>query len=295
MTDPRCAVVPPQGCDGRAACKALPDCSRPSGPRIVSFGGGVQSTALLVLAARREIDYRAFMFCNVGTDSEAPETLEYFGDHAQPFAAQHGLDLIEIRRYRRDGSTDTVMRRILESKRSVPIPVRMSGNGAPGTRQCTIDFKVRLVAKHLKALGATKDHPATVALGISTDEIRRARTDSGIPWEVLDYPLLTLGLSRQDCKRIIREAGLPEPPRSACWFCPMRSAKGWAEMTKPEQFDRCVEIEAVLSERQTALGKDRVFFHSKLKPLPMATATGYQPGLDLDEDEDGCESGYCWT
>lgn len=265
--------------------------------RVVSFGGGVQSTALLVLAAHGKIDYRTFLFCNVGADSEAPETLEYVSEVAWPYAERNGIELVELQKIRRDGSVDTVLRRINESKRSVPIPARMSGNGAPGTRQCTLDFKVRRVAKELKRRGATAEHPAIVALGISTDEIKRARTDSGIAWETLDYPLLTLKISREDCKRIIREAGLPEPPRSACWFCPMRSAKGWAEMriTKPERFERCVEIEGVLAERRLALGKDAVYFHSKLKPLAIATATGYQPTLALDDDEDGCESGYCWT
>lgn len=264
--------------------------------RVVSFGGGVQSTALLVLAARREIDYRVFLFCNVGADSEAPETLEYVSEIAWPFAERHGIELVELQKIKRDGSVDTVLRRINESKRSVPVPARMSGNGAPGTRQCTLDFKIRRVAKELKARGATVDHPATVALGISTDEFKRARTDSGIPWQLLDYPLLTLRLSREDCKRIIREAGLPEPPRSACWFCPLRSAKGWAEMrvTKPERFAACVEIERTLAERRLALGKDAVYFHSRLKPLQMATADGYQPALGLDEDG-GCESGFCWT
>lgn len=264
--------------------------------RFVSFGGGVQSTALLVLAVRREIDYRTFLFCDVGADSENPETLIYVDEVAWPYAERHGLELVRLQKIKRDGSVDTVLRRINESKRSVPIPVRMSRNGAPGTRQCTVDFKIRRVGKYLKEQGATASNPATVALGISTDEIQRARTDSGMPHELLDYPLLTLKLSRHDCKQIIREAGLPEPPRSACWFCPLRRASGWAEMklTQPDQFQRVIGIEKLLSERQTALGKDPVFFHSKLKPLAVATADGYQPSLDLDEDG-GCESGYCWT
>lgn len=145
--------------------------------RVVSFGGGVQSTALLVLAARREIDYRTFVFCNVGADSEAPETLEYVSEIAWPYAERHGIEMVELHKIRRDGSVDTILRRINESQRSVPIPVRMSGNGAPGTRQCTLDFKIRRVAKYLRENGATAANPATVALGISTDEIHRARTD----------------------------------------------------------------------------------------------------------------------
>src|SRR5258708_98613 len=46
--------------------------------KVFSFGGGVQSVAALVLAAQGKIDYRHFVFCNVGDDSENPATLEYY-------------------------------------------------------------------------------------------------------------------------------------------------------------------------------------------------------------------------
>ena len=59
--------------------------------KVFSYGGGVQSTAALVLAAQGRIDYQTFLFCNVGADSENPETLEYVEQVARPFAARHGL------------------------------------------------------------------------------------------------------------------------------------------------------------------------------------------------------------
>ena len=48
--------------------------------RSFSFGGGVQSTAALVLQAQNKLpkSYDAFLFSNVGDDSEHPETIEYF-------------------------------------------------------------------------------------------------------------------------------------------------------------------------------------------------------------------------
>lgn len=67
-----------------------------------SFGGGVQSTAALVLASSSKLDYRTFLFCNVGEDSEHPDTLSYVHEIAVPFAAQHGLALIELQKVRRD-------------------------------------------------------------------------------------------------------------------------------------------------------------------------------------------------
>jgi hypothetical protein len=55
--------------------------------RQVSYGGGVQSNALLVLAAQGPIDYRTFPFANVGDDSEHSATLRYVRDVAMPYAA----------------------------------------------------------------------------------------------------------------------------------------------------------------------------------------------------------------
>src|SRR5690348_2960939 len=54
--------------------------------KIFSYGGGVQSTAALVLAAQGRLDYRTFVFCHVGADSENPETLSYVCEVARPFA-----------------------------------------------------------------------------------------------------------------------------------------------------------------------------------------------------------------
>ena len=54
--------------------------------RVVSWGGGVQSTALLVLAAQGKVDYQRFVFANVGEDSENPDTLRYIAEHSRPYA-----------------------------------------------------------------------------------------------------------------------------------------------------------------------------------------------------------------
>lgn len=51
--------------------------------RAVSYGGGVQSTALLVLAARGEIDFPLFLHADVGHDSEAKGTIRYVREVAE--------------------------------------------------------------------------------------------------------------------------------------------------------------------------------------------------------------------
>lgn len=179
------------------ACDCLIDPKAPPELDTCSYGGGHQSTALLVLAAREQIPTRTFLFCNVGDDSEHPGTLEYVRTVAAPYAAFHGIDLQELHRTRRDGTSETLMGRLLNpitcrtcdgtgtvgefectcaaddighwplcdaacadcggtgerQSRSLPIPIRMS-NGAPNSRSCTSDFKIRVVGRWLKAHGA---------------------------------------------------------------------------------------------------------------------------------------------
>jgi hypothetical protein len=197
-----------------------------SGLRAIAYGGGVQSTALLVLAAQHRIDFGVFLFANVGEDSEDPATLSYVRRYARPYAAEHGIQFVDLRRIRRDGTTETLYGRLTRpGSRSLPIPVRMS-SGAPGTRACTADFKVRLLGRWLKQHGATAATPATIGIGISLDEIERVNARRAMPYERPVDPWLdhTPPLRRIDCQRIIAAAGLPVPDKSACWFVPIAAA-----------------------------------------------------------------------
>ncbi len=263
--------------------------------KVFSYGGGVQSTAALVLAAQSKIDYHTFLFCNVGLDSENPATLTYVQEIIKPYAQANGIELIELQKHRRNGDVDTVYGRITRpGSRSIGIPVRL-GSGAPSNRTCTVDFKILVVARWTKRQGATKEAPATVGLGISLDEFQRMRSDSGIDHEKLDYPLITLRLDRSACVEIIRHAGLPVPPKSSCWFCPFHSVRAWQEMrhASPDLFDKAVKLEQTINERRVSQGRDHVWFTNKLKPLDKVTTDLTQHALFASNETDTCESGYC--
>lgn len=265
--------------------------------KAVSYGGGVQSTALLVLAARGEIDFRTFLFANVGDDSEHPATLEYIREIAAPYAARAGLEVHELKRRRRDGSTETLMQRLNRpDTRSIPIPVRMA-NGAPGRRNCTADFKIKVIGRWLRDHGATAEDPATVAIGISLDEIHRANRRRSESHEVVEYPLLGLGLRRDDCADIIADAGLPVPPKSSCFFCPFRTAEAWRHQRRnePELFALSVELEETINRRRAALGRDAVYLTRYGTPLEQAIPREATEDGDVDEDEAACDSGWCMT
>ncbi len=259
---------------------------------IFSFGGGVQSTAALCLAAQGQVPYRTFVFANVGHDSEHPATLAYLRDVAHPYAEAHGLTLVEIERRRRPHSAPTLLQEVLSSPRSIPIPVRMA-NGAPGNRLCTVKYKIRAVAAWTKRHGATAACPATVGLGISLDEWHR-QNPSRIAHQRHAYPLLALRLTRQDCVQVIARAGLPVPPKSACWFCPMHGVKDWQRLARetPELFAQAAALERLLQERRTQLGKDAVWLSRTRQPLALI---GVTPGPVQAELDLTCDSNFCMT
>ena len=256
--------------------------------KVFSYGGGVQSTAALVLAAQGRIDYKTFLFCNVGGDSENPATLEYMFYHARPYAEKYGIQIIELQKVLRNGMIDTVFERTIRTGGG--IPVRMNGNGAPSARHCTVDFKVKLVEKWLRE--NRHGDACTVGLGISLDEWQRMRSDSGVVWKTLDYPLIDLRIDRAKCISIIQSAGLPIPPKSSCWFCPFHSLRTWQDMrqNQPVLFLQASNFEAILNERRAKQGKDPIWFTRMLKPLEQVTTDLVQDSLFED---DACESGYC--
>ena len=263
--------------------------------RVISYGGGVQSTALIVLAVQRRIDADLALFSNVGDDSEHPATLTYVRDVMIPWATARKFRVEEIQRRDRAGHLRSLAADLMnETTRSVPIPVRMS-NGAPGRRSCTVDYKIKVISRRLREMGAAVDNPATVLIGFSTDEIHRVARRRDIATETAEYPLLDLGLSRSDCINLIADAGLPVPPKSACFFCPFTRPQTWAEMRRdePELFDKALTIERRLNETRTRLHRDPVWLTRFNRPLDQAI---YEAGPTLfDDGPESCDDGYCWT
>jgi len=263
---------------------------------VFSCGGGVQSTACLVLAAQGKIPYRTFVFANVGDKAESPSTIRYIAEVLKPYAATYNIRWVDVQRRKKDGSAVDLLDHLYRPIRSIDIPVRMS-NGSPGNRNCTVEFKIKPIAKWIK-------HNApgcTLGKGISTDEPHRATPSRESDGYRSAYPLIELGMNRSDCLRLVREAGLPQPPKSSCWFCPYKTTDQWITMRReePELFFATAELEQMLNEKRVALKKDSVYISGigARKALPIKEAIPDQLGLfpEWIDEQDGCESGYCMT
>jgi hypothetical protein len=246
---------------------------------------------MLVLVAAGQLPPGVFLHANTGDDSEDPRTVAYLADVAAPFAERHGIELVVLQ------PRESLLAR-LERTDGDLIPWMISPENR-GTRACTVEWKLRRIGAELLARGASPQDPATVCLGISTDELSRANTARQQPYERITYPLLGMDLeapevrlSRADCMAVIARAGLPVPPKSACWFCPFRSREAWAEMRRdrPELFDRAVALESAKSARAVERGRRPLTLLRTYRPLHTLP-----PAPDTLFGDDGCDDNAgCW-
>lgn len=249
----------------------------------LSFGAGVQTTALLALvAAGRWPRPDRIVFADTGT--EAQGTYDYLAQHSGPFAREHGLDVKVLgpdwrtKHYAADLETYCLEHRML-----------------PGTwvRWCTDRYKVKPIIRFLRReMGATAAKPVESWIGISTDEARRERL-SGSPYQVNRYPLIELGISRADCAQIIADAGLPLPPKSGCWFCPFKKQSAWHQLKReqPELFERALRMEGN-ARHADGRGAYLPMFGSLQRVAMQDEIPGFD---DAIEAEGQCATGSCFV
>jgi hypothetical protein len=109
------------------------------------------------------------------------------------------------------------------------------------------------------------------------------------PW----YPLHDMGIDREGCEKLILEAGLPLPGKSACTFCPNNKLSEW-EQLRQEEPDRFAEaVEMSRNAEMTApdvVGLMRCNPHGK-RQLHVWAEGGYEGacGGREDDDEIPCE------
>ena len=106
-------------------------------------------------------------------------------------------------------------------------------------------------------------------MGISTDEIYRAKTKSAVAWEKLRYPLIEMGMNRLDCMNWLTRKGYHVPPKSSCIGCPYHSDHAWLEMKRndPAAFSEAVEFEKVIHGNGLRGLKGNLYLHRSCRPL----------------------------
>lgn len=216
-------------------------------PLVVAYGGGVDSTAMIVGMQARGIRPDAILFADVGAEKE--ETYAFIKDHMNPWLASVGFPQVVTVRYQAQNFKHYPPYRTLEENclTNGTLPSEAFGFGS-----CSQKWKATPQKKWLQQWA-----PA-IAVWARGENIKRAvgYDDSGADkkrscksMQIVEkgfdnwYPLQEWHWNREECKRQIALAGLPVPPKSSCFFCPNMQKEEVAALPA-EKLRRIVLIEA---------------------------------------------------
>lgn len=228
--------------------------------KILSFGGGLQTTAMVVLYAEGKLEIDRAIFADTGC--EKPETYWYIENYIKQVIP------LEVVQSHLGGLYEYCI-----SIKRIP---------SPRFRWCTDKFKVRPLKKATK-----KDD--LVMVGFSADEVKRVKEQYGALGR--EFPLIEMGITSGDCVRIIQNYGWPTPVKSACFICPYQrwSNWNWLKVLHPELIQKAVELEELSYEIRPQDRDNFGLFGGK--PL-WKYAEGQQIEMPILEDY-SCWSGYC--
>jgi hypothetical protein len=235
---------------------------------VISYGGGVQSTALVVLAVRERWLIDEIVHVDL-MDAESPATREYVALFRDWLRREYGRDITVIER--------NMYRDMLDNPAFTPVPWRGRRERFMLQRQCTRQYKVAPLTRYLydRYLGER----IGLMLGISVDEYHRMRDSSAARIEHV-YPLVDRRLTRWQCREIVERAGLVVPWKSSCWFCPYRSVR--SQWSLVQRYPDLAGMASLLEDRINAERRRRGQDEIVVLRVDMSA-----------EQDDFCEAGFC--
>jgi hypothetical protein len=262
---------------------------------IVSYGGGVNSTAMLVEMYRREIPADLILFAD--TAGEKPETYEYIAA-MNNWLTQRGMPPIEVVEYTdRDGNRLTLEDECLRSQTLPSL--------AYGFKRCSLKHKISIQDKRINHVPQAREiwksgEKVNKFIGFDAGEVRRRlhsqERDLADRTYRKAYPLIDWGIDRRGCMELIRSEGLPLPVKSACFFCPASKKHEIRELSRryPDLYKRAVEIEKLAkSHLRSTKGLGRDFEWDEFIRFDRMQLSLFDEYRELEANDD-TEGGGCY-
>ncbi len=260
--------------------------------RIGNLGAGVQSTTCFLLEREGKIaPTEAWIFADTGEEPQAVyDHLAWLESLGSPRIIRAGLP-VRLGDQLSKGMNSTGQRFVSVPAYTAELDdVQREGRAATGCnygqmqRQCTKEYKIdvieQAIRKQIIGLKPRQRFPKDVHVvqlfGLSDDEPRRIRrikeNYERHPWASPGFPLVDLGWTRADCVEWLRSCVPHETPRSACVFCPYRSAIEWERLKKddPKGWGRAVAIDRALRVDGNVVNRgfdQKLYLHRSCLPL----------------------------
>ena len=229
---------------------------------VISLGAGKQSSYMLLTALEGAYKFKPDLaiFSDTGCEPDYVYSyVEWLKDYVK---TKYNFDIVIV-------SAGNIVEDTLnylqgKRKRVAALPLRLSGNGGLIMRQCTNDYKIAPLRKHLQTI--RNGNKIRLWIGISLDEIERIK-DSSVKYIENYYPLIEKQIRIDRIIHWFSENNMREPGKSACLICPFHSDNYWKMFKKqfPDEFEKACQFDDAIRnypnlKRQTYLSKH-------LKPL----------------------------
>ena len=262
---------------------------------VISLGVGVQSSTMLLMAAKGELpNVDCAIFADTGYE---------------PKSVYNYLNLLKkivkfpIYQVSKGNIKNDIINSIKNNTKfpTAPFFTQNAITGKKGMlrRQCTFDYKISVIRKKLRELcnvGYRKRFPKDKYIeqwiGISTDEIQRMKPARD-PYILNRHPLIEMNMSRQDCINWMKKNNFPLPEKSACIMCPYHNDAYWHFMKteRPSEFAEAVEFDKIIRTGAKNI-KDNLYLHKSCKNLDEVEFNKKEDDKQLDMFNNECE-GLC--
>lgn len=223
---------------------------------VVAYGGGVDSTAMLIRLVLERAPLKAILFADTG--GECARTYSYIQTISAWLNSKNYPSVTTVKNIPSRGPNKGQFISLFASlwkNQSLP-PVAFN------CHTCSERFKIRPQHRWISLQPWAQEawdngQRITNFVGFELGEEKRAaRTYRNAGHDQrfkIAYPLIDWKWDRNRCILEIKKAGLPDPGKSACFFCPNRKENEIRALRseEPEKFKLALELEA----RALASGK----------------------------------------
>lgn len=189
---------------------------------IVSYGGGTNSTAMLIGLHHRNIIPDHILFADTG--GERQHTYNYI-EYFNRWLRKNYMPEIETVRYKTKEGIELTLEQDVLNNNTIPAI-------AFGWKTCSQKFKIQPQEKFLK--DRYPQQSITHLIGYDLGEQRRVKENPLVNHKNL-FPLIEWGWNRSKCIEVILEEGLCLPNKSSCFFCPNMKKHEILDLTDEEK------------------------------------------------------------
>ena len=219
---------------------------------VMAYGGGTNSTAMLVGLHERGESTDLILFADTG--GERPETYKHVqevSDWCKSVGFPEIITVMNKETKGKHGNYQTLEENCLVNKGLPSI--------AYGFKACSLKHKVAPQDRFCNSVPELQaiwksGAKVTKLIGYDAGEERRAKIASDDKYEYR-YPLIEWDWGRDECVEAIKRAGLPQPGKSACFFCPSSKPHEIKrlQLEHPDLLARALAMEANAFENLTSV------------------------------------------